>query len=664
MRNTSRFLSVATLLFLAGSGSPAVVAIERVKFDVDDTMSLHFSSDSRRLTIGTYFGSKEVSLESSEITDVLNWWKTTGGANDIAIASGSKKVAVPIKDKTYVYDNDKRSVVTTASLQASRLAISGDGTTIASALKNEITIWQSMGGKRLHNLTGHNEEVTAIRFSPGHKTLVSADRAGAVLFWNYEDGKLVAAKRLHSTRIAALHFFSSEHHLVSGSIDGDIKVWDMSTKSVIHSVSTHQNLFDVHATTNGRYIIWCDGSGRVALYDYEKKSVHSYLAGFFAKQVAISPDNRTMAIASSEQVFIVDLPAVASGPKPRLRIAAQETPISSLAFSRNGNFIGTSAAWTKTGISYSGADDSARVWNAQTGELKAVLDAGDQWHSQSIALSPNGSHAAVGYGRSVQLWKLGGQATMLDSMQLPNNRNAYDHGLAFVDETLLSSVRQPGVAEIWNVSDDSLNNRIVHEHFGPDSHVTGSITFSNDGKWSACRQTNGIWIRNSRTGQVENSLGVRLYPDSVDFGADGKLLVVTKDDQVTLHELQTMVKTGSFDTGIEKVSAATSLDGRWLFTAGGYGRYNMPQIVFGVIYVWDFETRQVVAALQGITAPISHIKISPDGRYLAAVSEMEREDKKGKPGLQWASEILIWDVASIATHVKEKAASTGGTKRQ
>ncbi len=79
--------------------------------------------------------------------------------------------------------------------------LSPDGRFLAIAIPNwqdedfSIQLWDGRTGELLHVLAGHTQSVTALRFSPDSKTLVSGDAYETLRVWDTESGNLQSKMR-------------------------------------------------------------------------------------------------------------------------------------------------------------------------------------------------------------------------------------------------------------------------------------------------------------------------------------------------------------------------------------------------------------------------------------------------------------------------------------
>ena len=66
-----------------------------------------------------------------------------------------------------------------------------------------VRVWSAADGKRLHELTDHDEEVYSVAIHPDGKSVVSADLKGYVRHWDLARGKCI-----RKMRIEAMYFYA------------------------------------------------------------------------------------------------------------------------------------------------------------------------------------------------------------------------------------------------------------------------------------------------------------------------------------------------------------------------------------------------------------------------------------------------------------------------
>ena len=95
------------------------------------------------------------------------------------------------------------------------LAVSPDGSTLASSQQRTIRLWNLQLGKRQRSLRGHTDWVTALAFSPDGSTLASSSLDRTIKLWNLTTGELL--QTFPAGRMTCLQFSPDGQTLVAGS---------------------------------------------------------------------------------------------------------------------------------------------------------------------------------------------------------------------------------------------------------------------------------------------------------------------------------------------------------------------------------------------------------------------------------------------------------------
>ena len=92
----------------------------------------------------------------------------------------------------------------------------------------EVRIWDLETGTLVRRLTGQQQAVTGVAYSPDGRYLASASRDQTVKVWNAATGEEFPALR-HSGAVLALAFSPDSHYLASGGTDKTITLWEVGT---------------------------------------------------------------------------------------------------------------------------------------------------------------------------------------------------------------------------------------------------------------------------------------------------------------------------------------------------------------------------------------------------------------------------------------------------
>lgn len=110
------------------------------------------------------------------------------------------------------------------------------------------------------NLTGHNNSVFALGYSPNEEWLVSGARDAQLKFWNTSNYSLSENIVAHMYAINYLSYNEDGKYLVTCSMDKSIKIWDVEERKLLKVIDKARNAG--HGTSVNK-VIWSSYSGQV-----------------------------------------------------------------------------------------------------------------------------------------------------------------------------------------------------------------------------------------------------------------------------------------------------------------------------------------------------------------------------------------------------------------
>ena len=433
------------------------------------------------------------------------------------------------------------------------MALSPDGSLLATSGRWDLNLWDVSTGKRLQTLTGDGkEEVSSVKFSPDGSLLAISWTNETTSLWDVNTGE-----RLQTLTGAARVWFSPDGSLLAGvnSRRGEyIGLWDVATGEHLQSFIG-------------------GGVGYITFNSDGSLLVHT---GYFWREVNTDRPFRTITghtndltsprFISDGSLLVVDgvgigLWDVNTG--EHLRILTEHTNkkrsniVGFSAFSPDGNLLAGSGSFSKI----------LCLWDANTGELLRTLT-GHAANIRSVMFSPDGNTLASGdFDGTIHLWDantgkllrtLTGHTTVVVSMAFSPDGNTLTSG----------GFRDPEI-RVWDTN--------TGEHLTLTGHTLGSV-------------------------------------NSVAFSPDGSLLASGGDDANvrvwdanTWEHLRTL--TGHTFSPISGgvISVAFSPDGTTLASAGRTER---------TIRLWDVATGAHLRTLEGHNYSIDSVAFSPDGTTL------------------------------------------------
>jgi WD40 repeat protein len=305
-----------------------------------------------------------------------------------------------------------------------------------------------------------------------------------------------------------------------------------------------------------------------------------------ATQSTFSPDGTRILTLGGETPCVWD---VEDG-REIARLRGHTANVSEAAFSPDGSLIVTGG----------GYDNTARVWDAATGEQMASMRVGNT--VQSVAFSPDGEHIATAGGdNAAQLWN----ATTGAQIAVMQHGNIVYSAMFSVDGARIVTASVDQTARVW----DAATAREVAVLRGHEEQLS-SAAFSPNGLRILTLSIDGtarLW--NAETGQEITILrGRENNVASAEFSPDGARVVVSSYDNTTrVHDSETGRDISTLRGGD---LLAFSQDSSRIITRSGDNTARL----------WDLATGREISTLLGHNNRVNSASFQPLGNRIVTAS--------------------------------------------
>jgi len=453
------------------------------------------------------------------------------------------------------------------------VALSPDGTRLASASEDTARLWNLQTGEQLAVMGGHEESIDGVAFSPTGDLVASSSGNRTIRLWHSATGE-IAREPLQVVPVVVFpRQTSTVSRGVNFSSDGEtiaVITADMFSDSVLLLRCKTEEKFawlpvgpkahSARFSSDGRSLVAAYGRGiRLwTLFPDPKISPPVDLRGHTGNVnwATFSPDDRFVASASDDST--IRIWNAASGQSTVQPISEHASSVNSVAVSPDDGII----------VCGSG-DNSVRVWNAHTGEQTLPALHGHDRHVSSVAISPDGGLIASGSpDQTVRLW-------------------------------------------------DAKSGAAISEPMSGHTHDIRALTFSNEGRWLASGSddcTVRFWEIATQRPSAIGPLCCNDRVFAVAFSPDDKL-VAAGDNSGCMY----LWTTDTSEQALDPFQADHDSTNSLAFSPAG--THIVSGGSEGVARIWDVSTGQMILELQGHEGIVFSVAWSVDGCLIATGSE-------------------------------------------
>lgn len=171
-----------------------------------------------------------------------HWVNTLALSTDYVLKAGSfnveKNEIMPQENALKKYNEVKNSF-------GERLVSGSDDFTLF--------LWDPENSKKpLARLTGHQQLINDVKFSPDGRILASASFDKSIKLWQAKTGQFICTLRGHVQAVYMISFSADSRLIVSGSADSTLKLWNVQMKKLEIDLPGHADeVYAVDWSTDG-----------------------------------------------------------------------------------------------------------------------------------------------------------------------------------------------------------------------------------------------------------------------------------------------------------------------------------------------------------------------------------------------------------------------------
>lgn len=474
--------------------------------------------------------------------------------------------------------------------------------------KKTARIWNIDSGEMVKELKGHKSEVCAVAFSPDMRFCASGDVRGRCMLWNVKTGELIHRLDGHTRKIAALQFINDGNSLLTASGDNTVGHWDISTGKENQSlILKHPDaILSMSVFNDGTQAVTSCADGLVRIWDIETPKIVRTIqpTNGLINSVSVSHDNKRLLTANVQQ-RVIQVWALDTGKE--LLIPGTNGQLSAfLDFRTKGGMLWTAifSPYHDSILSVGGRD--ARLWNGMTAKQEMAFH--PHGVVASASFSPDGKWLVTGsWDNSAKIWNA--QTGHAEKKLEKKHQGFVNTARYSPNGKQILTASDDGTAKVW----DAVSGNIILTLDQHGSHVKSAIFSPNGSQIVTASDDKTLVMWDSKSGKKLATFKGHEWPiREVAYSHDGKQLISgSEDNTAIIWNIATQKKTVLAGHTAPIASVVFSPDDSRAFTASDDGTAKL----------WDPESGKEILTLNSHDQGVTSVDFSPDGRYVATGSQ-------------------------------------------
>jgi WD40 repeat protein len=375
--------------------------IIELKGHQDEVWSVCFSPDSQFVASGSSDRSVRVwDLSGNQIAELKGHqgpvWSVCFSPDGRFLATGSRDRTAQLWKLSPLNKggqggnasgNQMMTILTGHQDAVTSVCFSPDGRFLATGSLDRTTRLWDLSAKQIV-LRGHRGPVESVCFSPDSQSIATVSDDRSLRLWDLS-GKPIGAFRAHQGPVESVCFSPDGRFLATGSDDRTAKLWNLSGKQIAEFTGHEDWVKSVCISPDGSFLATVSDDGTLRLWELSGSPIAVFQGHQGpVKSVCVSPDSKFIATGSDDRTA-----KLWSLSGSEITLKGHQGAVESVCFSPDGRFVATGSA-----------DRTARLWDL-SGNL-IVEFRGHQGPVESVCFSPDGRFVATGSpDGTARLWR-------------------------------------------------------------------------------------------------------------------------------------------------------------------------------------------------------------------------------------------------------------------
>lgn len=191
-------------------------------------------------------------------------------------------------------------------------SISWNGSLFSSGSRDKSILTRDIreNSQYIYKLTGHQQEICGLKWSPDGSYIASGGNDNKVFIWSHKTQAEAARFTEHTAAVKALAWSPHQHNLLAtggGKSDKTIKFWNVGTLRKIDSIDTGSQVCNMMFSVNSNELVSTHGysMNEICVWNYPNMQKQATLMGHTSRvlYMGMSPDGESIVTGAGDETL-------------------------------------------------------------------------------------------------------------------------------------------------------------------------------------------------------------------------------------------------------------------------------------------------------------------------------------------------------------------------